>query len=126
MSTFNLPKSDPFRAIVAWFGTLGDKIGILETPDGEKYAVMKPECLCDLDAIVSNPVFHEAISRGISDVKNARTKVVQPGATLRASLDAATKCDPAMADAIEKGVADVLTGRTQFLQPGQSLRDLKR
>src|SRR5690606_21950956 len=77
MSTFQLPAAS--ERLLAWLAQVGrsGSFGVLRTPEGEEFVVARPEHLAELDSILSDPGFVEALEQGVSDVVAARIRTME-------------------------------------------------
>ena len=121
MSSFQLPAA-PER-LLAWLAQLGrsGSFGVLRTPEGEEFVVARPEHLAELDSILSDPGFVEALEQGVSDVVAARVRTMEgslggKGGTLASR--------PEVAEAVERGVEDLREQRLSTLRERGRLSDL--
>lgn len=121
MSTFQLPAAS--ERLLAWLAQVGrsGSFGVLRTPEGEEFVVARPEHLAELDSILSDPGFVEALEQGVSDVVAARIRTMEGSLGGKGGALAST---PEVAEALEKGAEDILKQRLTTLREGGRLSDL--
>jgi hypothetical protein len=126
MTTLTVPNTPAFERMIAWLHDVARhrSFGLIRTPDGDDFVVMRPEQVAELDAILSDHAFMSAVESGVSDALHGRVRRVERGAGLNDVAGALPVCGSAMAAAVETGVKDALAGRVSKLEHGQSLGGL--
>ncbi|MFN0133660.1 MAG: hypothetical protein ACKVW3_14175 [Phycisphaerales bacterium] len=119
-TSLRLTKTITAREIVEWFLSLLSpaRHGFVQLPDGNEFVVLRPQQLADLNAIISDPAFAEALESGVADALSGRTTRTQD---LRAGLLGGMACDASMADSVERAVADIAAKRVGRSRSGESL-----
>jgi hypothetical protein len=128
--SLSVPNTPAFQRLLGFLKGISRQrsFGLIRTPDGDDFVVVRPEQIAHLDAVLSDPAFIAAIEHGVRDVAKGRVKRVPRGLPLHAAAsdaaDSAVPCDPAMAKGVESGVKDVLAGKVIKAKRGRSLKDL--
>lgn len=129
--SLSVPNTPAFRRLLGFLKGISrdGRFGLIRTPDGSDFVVVRPEQIAHLEAVLSDPAFIAAIESGVRDVAKGRVKRVPRGLPLHAAAsDAAGEsgvpCDAAMAKGVETGVKDVLAGRVVKAKRGRSFKDL--
>jgi hypothetical protein len=113
--------------MIAWFKSVAvrKQVGFVQTPDGENFVVMRPEQLAELESIVSDEAFVDALSAGVTDAIGGAVSQVKAGEPLRLSKEGALLRNECVAQAVEDGVNDAMHGNVRKLRAGERLSDLR-